>query len=95
MIYFGRAESFDRKRIFTDYYSNICTMNAYLSPNQDMYACCDAGNRFSETGFLYLGNLRQKSIDELFKKKEQHRRIPSDPHHGADAHGFLFGVQGQ
>ena len=72
MIYFGRAENFDRKRIFTDYYPNICPMNAYLSPNQDMYACCDAGNRFSETGFLYLGNLGQESVDELFKKKEQH-----------------------
>ena len=72
MIYFGRAENFDRNRIFTDYYSNICPMNAYLSPNQDVYACCDAGNRFSETGFLYLGNLRRESVDELFKKKEQH-----------------------
>ncbi len=73
MIYFGRAEGFDRKRIFTDYYPNRCPMNAYLSPNEDMYACCDAGNRFSETGFLYLGNLRRQSVDELFKKKEQHR----------------------
>jgi MoaA/NifB/PqqE/SkfB family radical SAM enzyme len=73
MIYFGRAEGFDRKRIFTDYHPNRCPMNAYLSPNEDMYACCDAGNRFSETGFLYLGNLRRQSVDELFKKKEQHR----------------------
>ena len=73
MIYFGRAESFDRKQIFTDYYPNICSMNAYLSPNQDMYACCDAGNRFSETGFLTLGSLRQESVDELFKKKEQNQ----------------------
>jgi MoaA/NifB/PqqE/SkfB family radical SAM enzyme len=72
MIYFGRAEGFDRNRIFTDYSANICPMNAYISPNQDMYACCDAGNRFSETGFLYLGNLKQQSVDELFKKKEQH-----------------------
>jgi len=72
VIYFGRAESFDRKRIFTDYAANTCSMNAYLSPNEDMYACCDAGNRFSETGFLYLGNLRRQSVDELLKKKEQH-----------------------
>ena len=71
MIYFGRAERFDRKQIFTDYYPNICTMNAYLSPNQDMYACCDAGNRFSETGFLYLGNVGQESVDELLRKREQ------------------------
>ncbi len=46
-------------------------MNAYLSPNQDMYACCDAGNRFSETGFLYLGNVGQESVDELLRKREQ------------------------
>jgi len=72
MIYFGRADQFDRKRISTDYYPNTCPMNAYLSPNQDMYACCDAGNRFSETGFLYLGNLEQEPVDELFKKKEDH-----------------------
>ncbi len=72
MIYFGRAESFDRKPVFTDYYPNICSMNPYLSPNQDMYACCDAGNRFSKTGFLTLGNLEKESVDELFRKKEQH-----------------------
>ncbi|MGB5155996.1 radical SAM protein [Desulfobacterium sp. N47] len=73
VIYFGRAQSFERKRIFTDFYPNLCYMNAYISPNQDMYACCDAGNRFSETGFLYLGNLEKESADELFIKKEQHR----------------------
>lgn len=73
VIYFGRAQSFDRKQIFTDYYPNMCSMNAYVSPNLDMYACCDAGNRFSETGFLYLGNLEKESVDELFKKKEQHQ----------------------
>jgi len=73
VIYFGRAESFDRKQIFTDYYPNMCPMNAYVSPNQDMFACCDAGNQFSETGFLYLGNLEQESVDELLKKKEQHQ----------------------
>lgn len=73
VIYFGRAEGFDRRQIFTDYYPNICPMNAYLSPNQDMYACCDAGNRFLKTGFLYLGNLKKESVDELFKNKEQHK----------------------
>ncbi|MBU1054246.1 MAG: radical SAM protein [Proteobacteria bacterium] len=73
VIYFGRAENFERRQIFTDYYPNICSMNAYLSPNQDMYACCDAGNRFLKTGFLYLGNLEKESVEELFKKKEQHK----------------------
>ncbi len=73
VIYFGRAQGFERKQIFTDYYPNKCPMNAYISPNQDMYACCDAGNRFSKTGFLYLGNLERQSVDELFKKKERHR----------------------
>ena len=72
LIYFGRADQFDRKRIQTDYFPNTCPMNAYLSPNQDMYACCDAGSRFSETGFLYLGNLEQEPVGELFKKKEGH-----------------------
>ncbi len=71
VIFFGRADQFDRKRILTDYYHNMCPMNAYVSPSQDMFACCDAGNRFSETGFLHLGNLKDASVDELFQKKEQ------------------------
>ncbi len=71
VIYFGRAEGFDRPRIFTDYHPNICPMNPYLSPELDMFACCDAGNRFTETDFLYLGNLKDYSIDELFQKKEK------------------------
>ena len=37
-----------------------------------MFACCDAANRFSETDFLYLGNLRTDSIDTLFRKRETH-----------------------
>ncbi|MBW1861678.1 MAG: radical SAM protein [Deltaproteobacteria bacterium] len=72
MIYFGRADQFDRDRISTDYFPNTCPMNAYVSPNQDMYSCCDAANHFSETGFLYLGNMEQEPVSELFQKKEEH-----------------------
>ena len=71
MIYFGLAGGFDRPRIFTDYHSNMCSMNAYLSPDLDMFACCDAGNRFTKTSFLFLGNLKDQSIDALFQKKEK------------------------
>ena len=66
------AGEFHRQRIFTDYQPNVCTMNPYLSPELDMYACCDAANRFSKTDFLYLGNLRNNSIDTLFRKGETH-----------------------
>jgi len=72
VIYFGRAGEFDRQRVFTDYPPNVCSMNPYLSPELDMFACCDAANRFSNTHFLYLGNLRSDSIDALFRKGETH-----------------------
>lgn len=72
IIYFGRANSFDQSRVFTDYQPNVCSMNAYLSPEQDMYACCDAAHRFSTTGFFYLGNLRSHDIDTLFRQTETH-----------------------
>jgi organic radical activating enzyme len=70
LIYFGRAGGFDRPRIFTDYHPNMCSMNPYLSPELDMFACCDGGNRFTKTGFLFLGNLEDHNIGELFQKKE-------------------------
>ena len=72
VIYFGRADKFDRQRVFTDYSPNLCSMNPYLTPGLDMYACCDAASRFSETEFLYLGNLSNDSIDTLFRKTENH-----------------------
>ena len=72
VIYFGRAGEFGRPRVFTDYRPNVCSMNPYLSPELDMYACCDAATRFSNTDFLSLGNLRHDSIDALFRKKETH-----------------------
>ena len=72
VIYFGRASEFDRQRVFTDYRPNVCSMNPYLSPELDMFACCDAANRFSKTHFLHLGNLRNDYIDALFRKRETH-----------------------
>jgi hypothetical protein len=72
VIYFGRAGGFDRKRVSTDYRPNICPMNPYLTPELDMFACCDGAGRFSNTDFLYLGNHRTDSIDALFRRKETH-----------------------
>jgi hypothetical protein len=46
-------------------------MNPYLSPELDMFACCDAGSHFTKTDFFLLGNLKDKSVDELFRKKEK------------------------
>lgn len=70
VIYAGRAGSLDRKEIFTDYQENRCTMNPYLAPDLSMYACCDAGSHFSNTDFFLLGNLKDNSIDQLFRKSE-------------------------
>ena len=70
VIYAGRAESFKRRKIFTDYQANCCTMNPYLTPDLDMYACCDAGSHFSATNFFYLGNLNNKSVEQLFTASE-------------------------
>jgi MoaA/NifB/PqqE/SkfB family radical SAM enzyme len=72
VIYAGRADSFDRTAIFTDYQDNRCTMNPYLAPDLSMYACCDAGSHFNTTGFFLLGNLKDHSIDQLFIKSEAH-----------------------
>jgi organic radical activating enzyme len=72
LIYFGRAGEFERPPIFTDYRPNLCSMNPYLSPSLDMFACCDAAHRFSTTGFLYLGNLGRDSVESLFQKNENH-----------------------
>ncbi|MEN8143202.1 MAG: radical SAM protein, partial [Thermodesulfobacteriota bacterium] len=49
VIYAGRAESFKRREIQTDYQTNCCDMNPYLTPDLDMYGCCDAGSHFPET----------------------------------------------
>ena len=73
VIYAGRAESFKRRRILTDYQANCCDMNPYLTPDLDMYACCDAGSHFSETNFFYLGNLNGNTLEQLFSKSETDR----------------------
>jgi hypothetical protein len=70
LIYSGRAKGFNRSRASTDLPPYQCAMNPYISPELDMFACCDAGAHFNETGFFYLGNRKNHSIDELFKKKE-------------------------
>ena len=73
VIYAGRAASFKRRQILTDYQANCCDMNRYLTPDLDMYACCDAGSHFTETNFFYLGNLKDNTIKQLFAKTETDR----------------------
>lgn len=73
VIYAGRAESFTRLPICTDYQANCCAMNPYLAPNLDMYACCDAGSHFTNTNFFLLGNVKHSSIEQLIKKSETNR----------------------
>ena len=70
LIYAGRAKSFKRRIILTDYQANCCDMNPYLTPDLDMYACCDAGSHFSKTNFFYLGNLNDTTVEQLFTKSE-------------------------
>ncbi|GAB6192810.1 radical SAM protein [Desulfocastanea catecholica] len=70
VIYAGRAETFGRKTICTDYQENRCAMNPYLAPDLNMYACCDAGSHFTTTNFFLLGNLENHSIDQLFTRSE-------------------------
>ncbi len=70
VIFSGRAGAFTRLPIHTDYQANCCPMNPYLSPNFDLYACCDAGSHFSRTNFFYLGNLKEKGAEELFRTSE-------------------------
>lgn len=70
VIFSGRAGSFNRIPIHTDYQENCCSMNPYLAPNLDMFACCDAGSHFTATDFFHLGNLKDSSIEQLFQKSE-------------------------
>jgi hypothetical protein len=48
-------------------------MNPYLTPQLDMYSCCDAGSHFSNTNFFYLGNLKHNSLEQLFNKSETNK----------------------
>jgi hypothetical protein len=73
VIYAGRAAAFKPRTILTDYQANRCEMNPYLTPDLDMYACCDAGSHFSKTHFFYLGNLKNNTIEQLFTRTETDR----------------------
>jgi organic radical activating enzyme len=70
IIFAGRAESFKQKPLRTDYQANRCPMNPYLGPDLNMYACCDAGSHFTETGFFHLGNICNSSVEYLLQKSE-------------------------
>ena len=70
VIFAGRAQSFERLPLCTDYQANCCPMNPYLAPSLDMYACCDAGSHFTNTNFFHLGNLKKNSIEQLLQKSE-------------------------
>ena len=72
VIYSGRAGGFDREPVSTDYRPNLCSMNPYLTPDLDMFACCDGADRFTHTDFLYLGSLHSDTVGSLFRKKETH-----------------------
>ncbi|NNG01715.1 MAG: radical SAM protein [Desulfobacteraceae bacterium] len=73
MIYFGRAGDLNRPKVSTDFYPNTCDMNPYLSPELNMFACCDAAGRFRKTGFLSLGNVKNSTIEELFQRYERNK----------------------
>ena len=73
VIYAGRAGAFKRRRILTDYQANCCDMNPYLTPDLDMYACCDAGSHFPETNVFYLGSLEDHGVEQLFTRSETDR----------------------
>ncbi len=73
VIYAGRAAGFKQRVILTDYQANCCDMNPYLTPDLDMFACCDAGNHFSKTQFFHLGNLNNQTMEQLFAKTETNR----------------------
>lgn len=70
LIYSGRAKYYLKEPIFTDYADNRCLMNCYLAPDLTMYACCDAGSQFTDTGVFLLGNLSATSAADLFRKTE-------------------------
>ena len=70
VIYSGRARALKRMRIRTDYQANRCDMNPYITPDLDMYACCDTGAYFTETNFFHLGSIKTDSIDRLFTRSE-------------------------
>lgn len=93
VIYSGRAKKFIRHEIFTDYQPNTCSMNPYLSPELNMFACCDAGSRFDKTDFFFLGNLKDYNIGELFRKKEDNILYSHIRNMGITAIASYFGFK--
>lgn len=73
LIYAGRGAALARRAIATDYPPNRCDMNPYLSPDLEMYACCDAGSHFDRTGVFHLGSLNDHSVAQLFERTETDR----------------------
>jgi hypothetical protein len=71
VIYAGRADTFGRTSLRTDYQNNRCAMNPYLAPDLNLYACCDAGSHFRTTNFFLLGNLGTDTIDQLLTMSER------------------------
>lgn len=72
MIYAGKAKEISSEPLRTDYQSNRCMMNPYLTPDLKLYGCCDAGMYFDNTNFFYLGSIEQHSVSDLFTYFEQH-----------------------
>jgi MoaA/NifB/PqqE/SkfB family radical SAM enzyme len=70
LIYSGRAKRYLKKPLLTDYQDNRCTMNCYLAPDFNLYACCDAGSHFTTTNAFYLGNVTKNSAQSLFTKND-------------------------
>lgn len=93
VVFSGRAKSFDRPPVRTDYQANCCPMNPYLSPGLDMFACCDAGSHFTKTNFFHLGNLKDNSIDELFRKSETNSLYNHIRNLGISAIASFSGIQ--
>ncbi len=93
VIFSGRAASFDRIALRTDYQANCCPMNPYLAPNLDMFACCDAGSHFTRTNFFHLGNLKNHRIDDLFHKSEENRLYQHIRNLGISAIASFAGIQ--
>ena len=93
VIFAGRAGSFDREPIRTDYQPNCCPMNPYLAPTLDMYACCDAGSHFTNTNFFHLGNVKDNTIEELFTKTETNRLYNHIRHKGISAIASFAGFR--
>ena len=71
LIYSGRAKEMSRAPLQTDYQENRCAMNPFIAPNQDMFACCDAGSHFKNTDFFHLGNLQESEVDTLLQECEK------------------------